>query len=385
MVQTPSQEAMDHPTPSIPNLTIKHVLSSHCKAVGALTISPDHAYLMSAGDDSSLIVWDLGTGLPLQVIKVALHGPIQSAVWVYSTRGVSPRGLVFGCADGTVHYYKKEPTSFEFLLEYVETLSPPSPVEVIAFDPFRNYVGIASGGRCSLWRLGRQGLIASHSSDPQTAMITSLFFLNQGGLLVASYLESHEMIAYETESFEEAWKRTLRTRIGHAVAGPNNTILVSNLVDGVDVYTNPPTRLLRTLPYGKHDFTLQLSAFPDGALAIVGSEQGRPMVFNSDGSSSHALMHESALVPTVTSSQLGPEYYVAAAAAGDPYHIKVWYAKESGPSLTRSGNAERHHSFTFSLQQLLLIVCLAILVQMLFSHLSHPFHVANIAQEMLGI
>ncbi|KAJ3526427.1 hypothetical protein NMY22_g10170 [Coprinellus aureogranulatus] len=315
---------IESPTPRIPRFTNKHTLNGHSKPIGVLSISADHAYLVSSGDDSLLIVWDLLSGQALQIVKAALHGPIQSALWVYSSRGSCPTGLLFGCADGTVHYYKKEGGSPELVLESVERLSPPCPVEVMAFDPIRALVGIGSAGRCSLWRLTRKGLIPSNSSNARTAMISALFFLDQGRVLVASFLETQEMVAYHTDSFEEAWGRTLRTRIGHAAAAPNGTILVSNLEDGIDVYTIPPVRLLKTIPHEKHDYLLQLCPFTRGALAVAGSRLGRPLVFRTDGTASQTLPYNGpSLISTVASSQLENEYCVVAATLDDPYLIEV--------------------------------------------------------------
>lgn len=86
---------------------------------------------------------------------------------------------------------------------------------------------------------------------------------------------------------------------GYAVASPNGTILVSNLEDGIDNYTTPPARLLRTIPLGQQQYRHQVSTLSGGAFIVIGSEQGKPSVIEPNGHLHQVLPHDSSLVPVV--------------------------------------------------------------------------------------
>ena len=53
-----------------------------------------------------LNVWDLESGEEVQSISCVFHGPVAAATWI-SMRQVGDKGFVFGCADGTLHVYRR--------------------------------------------------------------------------------------------------------------------------------------------------------------------------------------------------------------------------------------------------------------------------------------
>lgn len=69
---------------------------------------------------------------------------------------------------------------------------------------------------------------------------------------------------------------------GHAiVAADNRSLIVSNLVDGIDVYSIPPIRPTRSFQHPIHtNVPLVVASALGGVLVIVGSDDGSPRLFN---------------------------------------------------------------------------------------------------------
>ncbi len=61
----------------------------------------------SSDDDALVIVWNLTTGEVTQKIPCVYHGPISAVVWININDSLEP-AFVFGCADGTLHLYKRK-------------------------------------------------------------------------------------------------------------------------------------------------------------------------------------------------------------------------------------------------------------------------------------
>ncbi len=61
----------------------------------------------SIDDDAVVIIWNLTTGETTQRIDCAYHGPISAIVWIHINDSTEP-AFVFGCADGSLHLYKKK-------------------------------------------------------------------------------------------------------------------------------------------------------------------------------------------------------------------------------------------------------------------------------------
>jgi hypothetical protein len=58
------------------------------------------------GDDAEIVIWDLLTGEKVQVLSCAFSGPVGALVWIPETPGLAP-GFAFGCADGSIHIYRR--------------------------------------------------------------------------------------------------------------------------------------------------------------------------------------------------------------------------------------------------------------------------------------
>ncbi|TEB38594.1 WD40 repeat-like protein [Coprinellus micaceus] len=371
---------------TIPEFRNLHTLSGHTRAVNVLAMSLDSAFLLSGADDSALIIWDVLSGHLVQSIDVRFHGQLQTALWLYTDIDRVATGFIFGCADGTVHHYKKEPASVQFNCAAVE--KPPAGrggVEALAFDPFNSHVATARGGMIELWSVESRDLKLLHSNRTEDVLISSLFFIEQGTVLVISYLESHEVVAYQTMPWKEQWRRTLRTRLwvfssrisdvidtidtifsGFCVPGAD-TMLVSNLEDGVDVYTLPPTRLIRTHRHStEENYRLQLATFSEGSFA-VGSATGTIPLYDQAGHLCQTISHGTLPVTTLTSSQLGGTSYLVSAASTFPFDIKIWAAA----STLAHGQpvVAEHGPQSLSFRQFLILMFLCGATQWLLSNL----------------
>ncbi|KAJ3500305.1 hypothetical protein NMY22_g19299 [Coprinellus aureogranulatus] len=342
----------------------KHTLYGHAKAVNVLTISPDQTFLLSGGDDCSLIVWDLISGNLLQTIDVRIHGPVSTATWVWVEQDYPSSGFCFGCADGTILYFKKDAPLLHFSKVCIEhTSRSRASVEAMAFDPDSGRLATASGGATKVWQVLSNGLTEVHCTETWDLIVSSLLFLQSGAMLVVSYLENCEVVCYETKSWSIAWRRTLRTRLG-CVTGNPDRLFVSNLLDGLDVYTMPPMRLIKTHRQPiKQNFRLQLASLCDGEFVAVGSEAGTPSVFNPVGGLHQTLEHGDIAVPTIASSDSGERYYIVTGATESPFDVKVW---ATGTAATEDVQSSIEPQVNQSLppRQLLLITLLCALTQL---------------------
>jgi len=90
---------------AIPRKPPRHgdVVSDHGTALTALAYSPDGKYLVSAGMDGAVVLWDAGTGEQIRSYQ-------RSVGFVWSVRALafSPDGgtLAVGCIDGTIHSWE---------------------------------------------------------------------------------------------------------------------------------------------------------------------------------------------------------------------------------------------------------------------------------------
>ena len=62
-----------------------------------------------------LVVWDLETGIQFQSISCVYHGPVSASAWI-SIGQRNDESFVFGCADGTLHVYRRPSEVFAAVL-----------------------------------------------------------------------------------------------------------------------------------------------------------------------------------------------------------------------------------------------------------------------------
>ncbi|KLO03932.1 WD40 repeat-like protein [Schizopora paradoxa] len=121
------------------------VLRGHAAGVECLAISPDGRLLVSGDDDAVVLIWDLKTGEQIQSISCPFNGAIGAIAWI-QFRDSDDSCFVFGCADGSLHLYRrKSQSSAKF--EFVSATSGEfeGPIEDLCFD-FGHYRLAAVGG-----------------------------------------------------------------------------------------------------------------------------------------------------------------------------------------------------------------------------------------------
>jgi WD40 repeat protein len=109
-------------------MTLNYTLRHHTASINAVALNSDGDRLLSGGksislfsehlpvphgctgDDADVVVWDTLTGEKVQVIHCAFHGPIGALVWVPQKPSLAS-GFAFGCADGSIHLYKRVESS----------------------------------------------------------------------------------------------------------------------------------------------------------------------------------------------------------------------------------------------------------------------------------
>ncbi|KAJ3535281.1 hypothetical protein NM688_g7000 [Phlebia brevispora] len=106
-------------------------------------------------------------------------------------------------------------------------------------------------------------------------------FLNRGEQILICYLETHLVLPCARKIFHVTpWKlqqsNTTQTRIGHAAVSPDERqLLVSNLVDGVDLYALPNVSPIRNIRQSiRVNTILHVGFFPNNSLAYAGSDHG---------------------------------------------------------------------------------------------------------------
>ncbi|TEB39422.1 WD40 repeat-like protein [Coprinellus micaceus] len=372
-----------------PDFELIYTLRGHSQAINVALFSSDGSFLLTGGDDGVLNFWDIRNGCLHQTIPVPFHGPVLSAAWTYSHDLKRVTGVLFGCSNGTVQYYRKHASEFVFVTIEL-TSSLPGGVEEIAFDAHHSRVATANGGVVKLWHLSPDGVLTElHTSDNEDSMISSLFFCEGGEQLVVCYLESHNVVSFQAENWALNWSHKLPRRIGSASGLPNGTLAVTNLASGLDVFNFPPTQILHTYSHQvAQNVRLQIATLCNGELLVVGSDDGKPRVVNraSGNGFDRALDHGMGIVSTVGSlQQLGTSYVVSAASEA-PYEVKVWSVKTAS-NLSRGDGGRPGRSI--STAQFALIAVLCCLAQVIASRFlfasvtdgesgSKPFTIENL-------
>jgi hypothetical protein len=174
------------------------------------------------------------------------------------------------------------------------------------------------------------GVLSKHGTStkrPWTARKTAFFDSGQSALVC--FLESHEVyvmccyiyvetltssrVAYQVDAMTQKWSHQLPTRMyvaniifinvsltsavhlsGHAtLSADERMLIVSNLQDGVDIYSMPPVQLLRSFKHAiSVNVPLQVHSALQGALTLAGSDDGTVRLFEQrTGQVSELLPH----------------------------------------------------------------------------------------------
>jgi WD40 repeat protein len=122
-------------------------------------------------DDAVLIVWNLATGEKIQTFSSLFHGPVSAITWI-ALDSAEGSAFVFGCADGSLHLYKrtdKQVSELSFrmssvfkqvqsLFSFVMVVKAfDGAVEGVAFDPHHRRLAGVGSACAKLWNITREG------------------------------------------------------------------------------------------------------------------------------------------------------------------------------------------------------------------------------------
>ncbi|EDR12897.1 uncharacterized protein LACBIDRAFT_323717 [Laccaria bicolor S238N-H82] len=227
----------------------KYALRKHTKPLNTLKLSKDARMLLSGGDDGQLFIWDVTEGSLHQAISVVFNGPVCAAIWT----PISPEGpttsFAFGCADGRAFVYRQTHETGSYRLS-CSIPAHDNRIEALAFD------------------MNHHRLASQRGTVPQS-------------------------VSQKIEPWSKEWSQQLTTRMYDAtcsldlvmrpspIGGDGRTLIVSNLVDGVDTYSIPPREPLRTFCHPiNQNVPLLVSAIPGSSLFVVGSDDGCPRLYD---------------------------------------------------------------------------------------------------------
>ncbi|TDL17607.1 WD40 repeat-like protein, partial [Rickenella mellea] len=234
-----------------------------------------------AGDDATLILWNVQTGEELQNISRPFSGPISAICWITLGLDNDP-GFVYGCADGSLHIYRrKEDSTFHFCSM---TMAHNGSIEGVTFDPIHRRVASIGSGSPQVWTLSVVGNLTSIVPSPPTStfIARSINFCDNGSSVLVGYLESHELACYNIDPWGIKWAKTIPTRIGHATLSCDGlNLVVSNLSNGIDVYSFPSMDRERSFCYPiTRNFPLQVATALQGTIIVSGGDDGACLVFD---------------------------------------------------------------------------------------------------------
>ncbi|EDR07739.1 uncharacterized protein LACBIDRAFT_298241 [Laccaria bicolor S238N-H82] len=129
------------------------------------------------------------------------------------------------------------------------------------------------------------------------------------------------------ENWVKEWCHSLPTRMHATISGDSGTLIVSNLIDGVDTYVIPPQELLRSFRHPiNSNVPLLVSSVMDSSLIVVGSDDGCLRIYDHHtGHLSMSLPHRKGLVQIVDAiSDNRKSIIVTGTSDTHDIAIKIW-------------------------------------------------------------
>ncbi|KAJ3535349.1 hypothetical protein NMY22_g6530 [Coprinellus aureogranulatus] len=358
--------------PASPQFELVNTFLGHKKAINSLAFTLDQRFLLSGGDDGILLIWD-NTGKLHQTIDLVFHGPVTSAAWTYSGDIQMPSGIVIGCSNGMVHFFRMDRVTSNFLFVTTERSSPDfQEVVEIVFDPHHSRVATAAMGDVVVWKLEVDGTLAELKSLTRPGeLVSSMSSIIAYYVLHASDLQFS--ISFQVETGAVLWHYALPKRIGSAIMLPDSEFAFTNLMTGVDVFNFPPTQSIQTYTYPiSRNVRLQLATIWDGQVLISGSDDGQLRVIHRTAGNAvkSTLPHGTGVTPVLTVSELNDTALVASASSEAPFAIKVWRTTRGVNQIDGDMARARSISTSLTLRQLGLIAILFCSIQAITSRLS---------------
>ncbi|KAI6114731.1 WD40-repeat-containing domain protein [Pisolithus croceorrhizus] len=280
-------------------------LEGHRGPINCLTFMEDGTHIASGGDDGHVIVWAAEDGSVRRRLKPK-QGPVVALRWLRDdSRDVCY--LMSAGANGTLVIWRFTIGSGTFEWLHMETVFDTA-IEFVELDHTHNLLLLTTQGRIVLYQIQRKNaavalrLVQAHPplSHPRLpALPISAHFVQQAHGVIVAFLDSRELIAWNIMPWYQVFHHKLRTRIGStAYHEGNKTLLVWNLVDGIDVY-----QLMDCSPYSlnyvrhlqirvRQNRICHVQFDSDGKKAITGGDNGQVLIWDvSSGQVVQALCH----------------------------------------------------------------------------------------------
>lgn len=315
----------------LPLFDCKYVLTGHTKAINSIKFSSDGSKLLSGADDALLIIWDLVNGSEEQKISVAFNGPISAVIWTPTPEICATNAFAFCAADGTLFTYKRFKNHYDYAFS---TPAHDGPIDDMAFDSTFSRLATVGSGCVKIWELNKDFSVSNIITTGQRGSIARcVSFFNGGHDLCVSFLDSHEVIGYQVSPWMMRWSQQLLTRIGYSiVSSDGHSLVVTNLIDGIDMYSMPPGQPLRSFKHNiSRNVSLTIASALNGSVIIVGSDDGYARVYDLKmGIMTSILQHGNAgsLVQIVDALSMGKSCILATGSSdADDIKIKIWAMK----------------------------------------------------------
>ncbi|KAG6381506.1 WD40-repeat-containing domain protein [Boletus reticuloceps] len=357
------------------DLCLKFTLTRHTKAVNALAVSPQGSMLLSGGNDSRVVLWNLISGEMIQEYCVPSAGFVSCLAWVNLSN--EEDAFVFGASDGNIHLYARGKDSPLFAFCSV-TLAHEGTIESVAWDSIHRRLASVGNGEVRLWKVGDEAksfVQLTIDAEKQPYVARAVHFCDSGSSLLVSYLESGFVFCFTIDPWQLKWKKKANGRIGSACFD-GQQLLICNLRDGVDRYALPTMHraqsyhhtILTNVPF-------QISVTRESGWVVVGGDNGFARIFDYQlGTFREKLDHGSAgdLIIAVTAYD-GPKgcTIVTGSALDGHSSVKVWGQRNEVRSSQTSlpFTATPHGRTGVSIKQMIIFAFICIIVNLAMRYL----------------
>ncbi|RXW18042.1 hypothetical protein EST38_g7819 [Candolleomyces aberdarensis] len=316
----------------LPIFRCASTLKGHTKPLNVLKISPDGCFLLSGADDGEVKIWRLysnGAGqTPMQSLPSQGFGAVYAATWAPGGEagGSKTNIIVVGTSSGRIFIYLWDSVESKYRLsDYKDAHS--KRIDDLAFDSTFRYLATAGNGEVIIWKLSAKGILEKTqlASPPvKSADISRIFFYDRGSTLIICYRENHCCTAYQVHPWSPKWNVQLPSQIGYASVGSDKHLVVTNLFDGVDVYSLPPRVPVEHYTHPiLQNRPLQVSPI-SGSMVVIGSEDGHVVIWNWHTKEKAEITHANLQVVDAYEHQTGLLIASGSSEYGMEPIIKLW-------------------------------------------------------------
>ncbi|KIK73991.1 hypothetical protein PAXRUDRAFT_176947, partial [Paxillus rubicundulus Ve08.2h10] len=264
----------------VSQLPLKYTLTWHTKAINTLAISNWGSMLLSGGNNSRIVIWNLSSGEMMQEISVPSAGFISCLACV-KLSDENKDAFVFGASDGNIHLYEQRKDTPLFSFSSI-TLTNAGTVESLAWDLVHCHLASVGDGEVQVWKVGPDELLVSsiNNTEKHPYIARSVHFCDDGSSVLVSYLESSFVFCYTIDKWGLKWKKKVNSHIRNTCLDGLD-LLVSNLRDGVNKYALPTMHRAQSFHHTiLNNVPLQIIVAHEAGWMVVGGNNGFARIFD---------------------------------------------------------------------------------------------------------